>query len=88
MNIDWYVFEESYLLDINYRICNSKIIISIDDKKSKQHPSASQIKSYEDTFEEIKLVLNGVQYYRGINSIKIKDYPNDDIRKYLLYRNS
>jgi len=79
MNIDWYVFEESYLVGIEFKICDSKIIINLDAKISNQHPKVSQIKLYEDTFEEVQMVFNGVQYYRGINSTTILNDPNDDI---------
>lgn len=79
MNIDWYVFEESYLLDLNYNICNSKIIISLDAKKSKQHPEANEAKLYEDTFEELQVVLNGVVYYRGVTNENLQTDPNDDM---------
>jgi hypothetical protein len=79
MSIDWYVFEESYLLNMDYKICENIIFIDLDAKKSNQHPKVCEIKSYEDTFEEIKIVFRGVQYYRGINSTNIMNDPNDDI---------
>lgn len=79
MNIDCYVFEESYLLNIDYKICNAQIILNIDAKISVNHSRASQIKKYEDSFEELQIILNNVQYFRGINSISLKDDPNDDI---------
>lgn len=79
MSIDWYVFEESYLIGIDHKICDSTIIIKLDAKISNQHPKVSKTKSYEDTFEEVQILFNGVQYYRGINSANILNDPNDDI---------
>ncbi len=77
--MEWYVFEESYLIYMDYNICDSKIIIDVDAKISNQHPKFSQIKSYEDTIEDKHLVFNGVKYYRGISSTNIQNDPNDDI---------
>ncbi|MBL4932369.1 hypothetical protein [Clostridium paridis] len=78
MNIDWYVFEESYLTDIDYRICENILRLVIDGRFSIDHPRSEMVKEYEDYFEEIEIVFSGVQYYRGICSKRINKCPKDD----------
>jgi hypothetical protein len=79
MNFDWYVFEESYLLDIDYRVAKCSLRLTIDARKSVSHPDAIKIKSYEDSFEEIELDFIGVQYYKGVSSLNLSTDPNEDI---------
>lgn len=79
MNLDWYVFEESYLIDLNYKINKCLLNLSIDAKKSICHPEVDKIKVHEDSFELIDITFKDIQYYRGICSLNICNDPNDDI---------
>ncbi len=79
MNLDWYVFEESYLLEIDYKIAKCSLRLTIDARKSISHPDATKMKSYEDWFEEIEVSFIGVQCYKGISSLNLLKNPNDDI---------
>jgi hypothetical protein len=79
MSLDWYVFEESYLINIHYEINKCLLHLLIDAKKSIHHPEADKIKIYEDSFELIDITLKGIQYYRGICSLNISKDPNSDI---------
>lgn len=79
MNLDWYVFEESYLLKIEYNISKCSLSLLIDAKKSVSHPHVTEIKSYEDSFETIEVKFTDILYYKGISSLNILQEPNDDI---------
>lgn len=79
MNIDWYVFEESYLLDIDYKIVECTIEIKIDARISNNHPKVSNMVSCRNYFEEIKIVLKGIQYLNTISSLNLSSKENEDL---------
>lgn len=79
MNLDWFSFEESYLLKVEYEISKCTLHLLIDAKKSISYPEVTKIKSYEDSFEAIEVCFKDILYYRGISSLNILNDPNEDI---------
>ncbi|HWR09901.1 hypothetical protein [Sporomusa sp.] len=78
MNLNWYSFEESYLLSIDYRITECKLTLYIDARMSIDHPRCHQVNLFEQKFVELEMIFDGVQYYRSVNSSNLKTDPNDD----------
>lgn len=79
MSLEWYSFEDSYLLAIDYRQMAAILIVDIDARMSIDHPRIQKQGGNEDFFSRIKLIFEGVQYYRAITSLHIKHDPNEDI---------
>jgi hypothetical protein len=78
MDINWFVFEESYLLAIDYRIAECTLLLRIHARISIDHPKAKQAKMeghrlpLEKQFVILEMYLNGIQYFRSINSSHLK----------------
>ena len=77
MNLNWYSFKESYLQSIDYQITKCKLVICIDARMSIDHPKVNQLNS-EQNFVNLKMVFEGIQYFRSINSSNLETDPNDD----------
>ena len=77
--LNWYVFEESYLLGVDFNLCQGVLTIRMDARKSNTNPRVIAVKEFEDYFEEIILAFKGVCYYRGVMDDNILDDPNDDL---------
>jgi hypothetical protein len=82
MDLEWYLFEHSYLLGLNVDPITCSLTIHIDAKITYEHPKAKKKnieESIEESFENISIVFKGVQYLRMINSINLLTNPNDDL---------
>ncbi|HHY72331.1 MAG TPA: hypothetical protein GX497_03730 [Bacillus bacterium] len=78
MNLQWYLFDHSYLMGISYNPIDCLLTLDIDAKITYEHPKAKSINSSEDNFENISIRFEGVQYIRMINSLNLRTNPNDD----------
>lgn len=78
MNLEWYSFDYSYLLSIDYRPTDCSLEVGIEARMSVDHPKSKIATSFEDLFEEISVVFRGVQYVKLISSLNILNDPNDD----------
>lgn len=79
MKLEWYNFEESYLIGIDYKISECIIELLIDARITIDNPKAVISNIYEDFFEEIKIVLKGVQHLNIINSLNLSDKNKEDL---------
>lgn len=79
MKLEWYNFEESYLIGIDYKISQCIIELLIDARITIDNPKAVISNIYEDFFEEIKIVLKGVQHLNIINSLNLSDKNKEDL---------
>lgn len=80
MNFNWFSFDYSYLLLIDYKVALCQLTLVIDGRMSIDHPKAKEVKSFEEHFEEIEIRLKGVQYFQTIVSKHISDLlPPRDI---------
>lgn len=78
MNLDWYLFEHSYLTGINVDVIGCLLTLSIDAKKTYRHPNV-EAESNEHNYQNIEFIFEGVQYWRMINSLNLLTNPNEDI---------
>lgn len=79
MKLEWYNFEESYLIGIDYKISECIIELLIDARITIDNPKAVISNIYEDFFEEVKIVLKGVQHLNIINSLNLSDKNKEDL---------
>lgn len=79
MNLEWYLFEHSYLTGIEYNPRSCSLILKIDAKITFEHPESTGINNLEDSFVEVTVLFEGVQYLRLISSLNLLTNPNDDI---------
>jgi hypothetical protein len=79
MNLEWFSFDESYLISIDYHQMECKLVVNIDARMSVNHPKVQEVKNFEDYFKKIQLIFNGVQYYKTITSSHVTTDPNEDI---------
>jgi hypothetical protein len=78
MNLDWYLFEQSYLTGFDYNPISCSLKLLIDAKLTFEHPKVDKI-NVKATFKEIEVMFDGVQYIRLLSSPLLKDNPNDDL---------
>ncbi|GGL43210.1 hypothetical protein [Sporolactobacillus putidus] len=78
MNLEWYLFEQSYLMDIKYDPLGCTLKLEIDAKITFEHPDSANVSNMEDSFKEIIVQFEGVQYLRLISSLNLLTNPNDD----------
>lgn len=78
MKIEWYLFEQSYLLDLNYNPLGCSLILTVDAKVTFEHPKSNEVSNVESSFEKIFIKFEGVQYLRMINSLQLRTNLNED----------
>ena len=78
MDLEWYLFEQSYLTGINFDPIGCLLTLNIDAKITYEHPKTNS-ESSEESFENITIRFEGVQYIRMINSLNLLTNPNDDL---------
>ncbi|WP_066063440.1 hypothetical protein [Neobacillus soli] len=64
---------------INYNPIGCLLTLNIDAKITYEHPKAKRKSSLEESFENITILFEGVQYLRMINSLHLLENPNDDL---------
>lgn len=79
MDLEWYLFEHSYLLDIQIIPINNQLILRLDAKMTYDHPRTSQRTDSGKGFVEIEMAFEGVQYLKMFNSPNLIINPNEDI---------
>jgi hypothetical protein len=79
MTLGWYLFEQSYLTGIQINPINCTLNLSIDAKMTYDHPKTDGNINLEESFVEIKVFFEGVQYLRMVNSTQLLMNPNEDI---------
>ncbi|MRX73036.1 hypothetical protein GJU40_12885 [Bacillus lacus] len=78
MDLKWYLFEHSYLTGIIIDPISCSLTLHIDAKITYEHPKANR-DSGEESFENITIFFEGVQYIRMINSLNLLTNPNEDL---------
>ncbi|KQU58352.1 hypothetical protein R3398_18710 [Rossellomorea marisflavi] len=78
-NLDWYLLEHSYLMDIQVSPVSGILTLCIDAKMTYDHPNIHENTKTEEGFMEIEIIFKGVQYLRMLNSSLLFENPNDDI---------
>jgi hypothetical protein len=78
MSFERYLFEHSYLTNIVYNPIGCSLRLNLDAKITFEHPNAQGVSNLEDSFEEISILFEGVQYLRMINSLHLLSNPNED----------
>lgn len=79
MNLEWYLFEHSYLIGIEYNPIGCSLTLKIDAKMTFDHPKSNANSNLKESFLEIEVFFEGVQYLRMLNSKNLLNNPNDDI---------
>jgi hypothetical protein len=79
VKLEWYLFEHSYLLGIEYNPIGCSMVLIIDAKVTFEHPKSRENSNVEETYEKIAIHFEGVQYLRMINSLQLLTNPNEDL---------
>jgi hypothetical protein len=79
MDLEWYLFEHSYLLDIQIMPMNNRLILRLDAKMTYDHPRAGERNTSGKGFVEIEMAFEGAQYLKMLNSPNLINNPNEDI---------
>jgi hypothetical protein len=79
MKLGWYLFEHSYLTDIQINPINCTLNLRIDAKMTYDHPKTVDNMNLEESYVEIEVLFEGVQYLRMVNSAQLLMNPNDDL---------
>lgn len=79
MKFEWYLFEQSYLLDLAYNLLGCTLTLTVDAKITFEHPKFDEISIMSNNFREITIKFEGVQYFRVINSLHLLTNPNEDL---------
>lgn len=87
MDFNWFCFDYSYLLLIDYKVALCQLTLVIDARMSIDHPKVKEVKSFEEHFEEIEICLTGVIYFKSIADKNILNHtpPHDIGSIYHLY---
>ncbi|TDF94142.1 hypothetical protein [Paenibacillus piri] len=78
MKIEWFLFEHSYLLGIEFNPIGCSLTLIIDAKITFEHPQSTEMSNTEENYEKIAILFEGVQYLRMINSLQLLSNPNED----------
>ncbi|MCL6600920.1 MAG: hypothetical protein K6T81_19620 [Alicyclobacillus macrosporangiidus] len=89
MELDWYDFGESTLLATDYKPYEAKLVLTIDGRMTIDNPRSRTVKKFEDYWEVIEIVLNGVRCCDFIRSPHMKWNNEDlgDIYSLVIYQN-
>jgi hypothetical protein len=79
MNLDWYLFEHSYLMDIKTTPLNGTLLLTIDAKMTYDHARINKHAMSKGGFIEIEIAFKGVRYLELLNSPNLLKNPNEDI---------
>lgn len=78
VKLEWFCFEESYLLSVEYNPVKCLLVIGVDARISVDYPSKA-VNTHDDYYEEIEVILNEVQHFEVITNTHLRENPNDDI---------
>ncbi|MEK4297400.1 hypothetical protein [Paenibacillus sp. FSL R5-0914] len=78
MKLEWYLFEQSYLLDLVNNPLGCSLTLTVDAKITFDHPKSNELSNAGSKFEKIIIEFKGVQYLRMINSLQLLTNPNED----------